>query len=120
MLPRVTFRGLPPSSEITEIVARKTHKLSQVEPGLRGCHVVIEAEPKGSQHPSSYRVLVHLEGGTEAARRNARHAQGQNLHTALGEVFRAVRRQLNLRDGHRETRIPAAVNGVGPTDLGAS
>jgi hypothetical protein len=79
------------------MVTRKTLKLSMVEPGLRGCHVVIEASPKGSQHPNSYRVLVHLQGGTEAVRRGARHAHGQNLHAALGEVFRAVRRQL----GHR-------------------
>jgi hypothetical protein len=107
MLPRVTFRGLPPSAEIIEVVTRKAFKLSQVEPGLRGCHVVIEASPSGSQHPTSYRVLVQVQGGTEAARRAARHAQGQSLHLALGEVFRAVRRQLALRDGHRTSRANA-------------
>ena len=104
MLPRVTFRGLPPSAEIVEVVTRKAFKLSMVEPGLRGCHVVIEAAQKGSQHPATYRVLVNLQGGTDASRRGARHAQGQNLHAALGEVFRAVRRQLSLRDGHRTAR----------------
>lgn len=107
MLPRVTFRGLPPSAEVIEVVTRKAYKLSMVEPGLRGCHVVIEASPKGSQHPSSYRVLVNLKGGTEASRRGARHANGQNLHAALGEVFRAVRRQLSLRDGHRSSHASA-------------
>jgi len=107
MLPRVTFRGLPPSAEVIEVVARKALKLNQVEPALRGCHVVIEASPAGSQQPSNYRVLVHLQGGTEAARRGARHAHGQNLHAALGEVFRAVRRQLALRDGHRTARASA-------------
>jgi ribosome-associated translation inhibitor RaiA len=82
------------------MVTRKTLKLSMVEPDLRGCHVVIEACPKGSQRPNTYRVLVHLQGGTEAVRRGTRHAHGQNLHAALGEVFRAVRRQLTPRD-HR-------------------
>ena len=101
MLPRVTFRGLPPSAEIIEVVTRKAFKLSQVEPGLRGCHVVIEATAKSSQHPIDYRVLVQMQGGTQAVRRGPRHAHGQNLHAALGEVFRAVRRQLALRDGHR-------------------
>ena len=104
MLPRVTFRGLPPSAEIIEVVTRKAFKLSLVEPSLRACHVVIEASAKGRQHPASYRVLVDLQGGTEAARRGARHAHGQNLHAALSEVFRAVHRQLAIREGHRPSR----------------
>ena len=107
MLPRVTFRGLPPSAEIIEVVTRKAFKLSMVEPDLRGCHVVIEASPKGSQQPNSYRVLVQMRGGTDAGRRGTRHAHGQNLHAALGEVFRAVRRQLALRDSHRSARASA-------------
>lgn len=98
MLPQVTFRGLLPSAEIIELVCRKATKLTEVEPQLRGCHVVIEASPRGSQRPSSYRVTVHLSGGTEAGRRNARHTSDENLHAALRDVFRATMRQLVTRE----------------------
>ncbi len=98
MLPQVTFRGLLPSAEIIELVCKKANKLTEVEPHLRGCHVVIEASPRGSQRPSSYRVTVHLSGGTEAARRHARHTADENLHVALRDVFRATLKQLVTRD----------------------
>lgn len=100
MLPQVTFRGLLPSAEIIDIVCKKASKLNDVEPQLRGCHVVIEASPRGSQRPSSYRVSVHLSGGTSAGRRHARHASDENLHVALRDVFRATLRQLVTRDKH--------------------
>src|SRR5262245_32921072 len=106
MLPQVTFRGLPPSAQIMDIVCRKAAKLGEVAPELRGCHVVIEASPRGSQRPSSYRVAVHLSGGTEAGRRNARHAECENLHAALNDVFRAALRQLKLHGRH--SRVPLA------------
>lgn len=97
MLPQVTFRGLSPSAEIVETVVKKAHKLSDIAPVLRGCHVVIEAESRGSQRPLSYRVTLHLMGGTELARRQPRHVTHENLHVALGDVFRAARRQLTMR-----------------------
>jgi hypothetical protein len=99
MLPQVTFRGLMPSTEIMDVVCRKTRKLSEIAPLLRGCHVVIEASPRGSQRPISYRVSLQLSNATEAGRRNA-HANDANLHTALRDVFRAARRQLEQRERH--------------------
>jgi hypothetical protein len=109
MLPQVTFRGLPPSAQVMEIVCRKASKLSEVAPELRGCHVVVEASPRGSPRPSSYRVSVHLSGGTEADRRTARHAECESLHAALNDVFRAALRQLKLHGAPRahERRRPA-------------
>ena len=97
MLPQVTFRGLTPSAEIVETVVKKAQKLTEIAPVLRGCHVVIEAESRGSQRPLSYRVTIHLTGGTELARRQPRHVTHENLHTALGDLFRAARRQLTMR-----------------------
>ena len=98
MLPQVTFRGLLPSAEIIEIVCRKANKLTDVEPQLRGCHVVIEASPRGRQRPISNRVTVHRSGGTGAGLRKARHTTDENLHVALRDVFRATLRQLVIRD----------------------
>ena len=95
-----------PSAEIIEVVCRKASKLTEVSPQLRGCHVVIEASPRGSQRPSSYRVTVHLSGGTEAGRRHARHTTDENLHVALRDVFRATLRQLVTRDKHARTHSP--------------
>jgi hypothetical protein len=65
---------------------------------------VIEASPRGSQRPTSYRVSVHLSGGTAAGRRHARHATDENLHAALRDVFRATLRQLIARDRHSHSR----------------
>jgi hypothetical protein len=105
MQPQVTFRGLSPSAEIVEAVIKKAYKLNEIAPVLRGCHVVIEASPRGSQRPLSYRVTMHLSGGTEIERRQPRHVTHENLHAALGDLFRAARRQLTMRStrGHART-----------------
>lgn len=100
MLPQVTFRGLSPSQEIIELVFRKARKLSEIEPTLRGCHVVIDATPRGSQRPTSYRVCVQLSGGTQAEDRSPRHATHANLNAAVGDAFRAARRLLDARQRH--------------------
>ena len=97
MVPQVTFRGLSSSHEIKEEIYRKTQKLSTVVPALRGCHVVIEASPRGHPRPSAYRVTVHLSGGTDADHRLPRQSSNENLHVALGEAFRSAHRQLTTR-----------------------
>lgn len=100
MVPQVTFRGLSPSSSIVESVWKKARKLEELEPSLRGCHVVIEATSRAAHGPASYKVSVQLMGGTSADRRHPRHSIDTNLHAALRDVFRAARRQLESRDKH--------------------
>lgn len=100
MLPQVTFRGLTPSPSVVEVVWKKAKKLSDVAPQLGGCHVVIEASCRGNQRHPSYRVSVHLTGGTRAARRGARHAISHNVYVALRDAFEAARRQLEARGRH--------------------
>lgn len=101
MQPQVTFRGLAPSQTVVETVWKKAQKLAEIEPSLRGCHVVIEAVSRSpSTRPSTYKVMVQLTGGTSADRRHARHAVSANVHSALRDAFRATRRQLEGRDKH--------------------
>lgn len=100
MLPQVTFRGLAPSPSIVESVWKKARKLGELEPAVRGCHVVIEASSRASHGPQSFKVTVQLNGGTAAARREARHASDPNVHVALRDAFRATRRQLESREKH--------------------
>ena len=97
MVPQVTFRGLSPSPAIVTLVFRKAKKLEAIAPQLQGCHVVIEQASCGSQRHCEYRVVVHLSGGTIAARREARHASDENVYVALREAFLAARRQLEMR-----------------------
>jgi len=104
MLPQVTFRGLTPSAEIVDTVVKKAKKLGEIAPQLRGCHVVIEAASRGSQRPLSYRVSLQLSGGTEALRRPPRHVTHENLHVALGDVFKLAHRQLTLRSARPQHR----------------
>lgn len=97
MVPQVTFRGLSPSPSIVALVFRKAKKLGALAPELQGCHVVIEQAWCGSPRHCEYRVVVHLSGGTVAARRAARHALHENVHVALRDAFAAARRQLEPR-----------------------
>jgi hypothetical protein len=108
MLPQVTFRGLAPSPSIVESVWKKARKLGELEPSVRGCHVVIEATSRASHGPHSYKVTVQLNGGTAAARREARHATDGNVHIALREAFRATRRQLESREKHARSTATSA------------
>jgi hypothetical protein len=100
MLPQVTFRGLAPSPSIVESVWKKARKLGELEPSVRSCHVVIEATSRASHGPQSFKVTVQLSGGTNAARRAARHSTDSNVQVALRDAFRATRRQLESRDKH--------------------
>jgi hypothetical protein len=106
MLPQVTFRGLAPSPSIVESVWKKARKLSELEPTVRSCHVVIEAT--SSHGPEAFKVTVQLGGGTAASRRSARHASDGNVHVALRDAFRATRRQLQSREKHARSTEAAA------------
>ena len=97
MMPQVTFRGIAPSPTIVDVVWKRARKLGDVAPQLEGCHVVIEASSHGSQRRVSYRVLVHLTGGTSAETRTTRQAESDNLYVAMRDAFDAVRRQLAAR-----------------------
>ena len=106
MLPQVTFRGLAPSPSIVESVWKKARKLGELEPSVRGCHVVIEAS--SSHGPQHFKVTVQLTGGASAQRREARHASDGNVHVALRDAFRATRRKLESREKHARSAATAA------------
>jgi ribosome-associated translation inhibitor RaiA len=97
MMPQVTFRGMTPSPTIVDVVWKRSRKLGDVAPQLEGCHVVIEASSHGSQRRVSYRVAVHLTGGTNAETRTTRQAESDNLYVAMRDAFDAIRRQLAAR-----------------------
>jgi hypothetical protein len=60
--------------------------------------VVIETtSARGKQRHQEYKVTVQLSGGTDASRRNARHATHDNVYVAVREAFEAARRQLETR-----------------------
>jgi ribosome-associated translation inhibitor RaiA len=107
MMPQITFRGITPSPTIVDVVWKRARKLGEVAPALEGCHVVIEASSHGSHRRISYRVAVHLTGGTSAETRTTRQAESDNLYVAMREVFDAARRQL-------------AARGRSPRELGAT
>jgi ribosome-associated translation inhibitor RaiA len=97
MMPQVTFRGIAPSPTIVDVVWKRARKLGEVVPQIAGCHVVIEASAHGSHRRVSYRVAVHLTGGTAAETRTTRQAESDNLYVAMRDAFDAARRQLAAR-----------------------
>jgi hypothetical protein len=97
MLPHVTFRGISPSPNIVDQIWRRAQKLGDMAPQLEGCQVVIEAQSHGSQRRVSYRVVIHLTGGTSAEFRTTRQAEADTLSVAMRGAFDAARRQLTAR-----------------------
>jgi len=97
MMPQVTFRGIAPSPTVVDVIWKRARKLGEVVPQLEGCHVVIEASSHGSHRRISYRVAVHLTGGTSAETRTTRQAESDNLYVAMRDAFDAARRQLAAR-----------------------
>jgi len=106
MMPQVTFRGIAPSPTVVDLVWKRAQKLEELAPQLQGCHVVIEASSHGSHRRISFRVVVHLTGGTRAKTRTTRQAEGEVLSVAVRDAFDAARRQLAARGkGSRDTWV---------------
>jgi hypothetical protein len=97
MMPQITFRGIAPSPTIVDVVWKRSRKLGEIAPQLEGCHVVIEASSHGSQRRVSYRVVIHLTGGTNAETRTTRQAESDRLSVAVRNAFDAARKQLATR-----------------------
>jgi len=111
MLPQVTFRGIDPSPKLVDQIWKRAQKLEEMAPQLEGCQVVIHAQSHGSQRRVSYRVVIHLTGGTSAESRTTRQAEAETLSVAMRGAFDAARRQLVARS--RSERSPSTLTALG-------
>lgn len=94
---QVTFRDMKPSGAITERVDAEVADLDSLFDGLMGCRVLVEA-PHHHHHKGNLfhvRVDLTVRGGEIVAGRDpeGRHAH-EDVHVAIRDTFRAVRRRL--------------------------
>lgn len=95
--PQITYRGLDPRPDITEIINEKLAKLNEVTDRITSARVTVELR-KGKGHKGQlYQVAVELEvpGGTVIVN----HKPGdlgahEDLRVAVRDSFNAARRQL--------------------------
>jgi ribosome-associated translation inhibitor RaiA len=94
---QVTFHGLPVSEAVEQDVRHSAAELEAEFPRLVSCHVSIELPHRHQQHGRRYRVRVdaavpgfHAVAG-HAAAEDPSH---EDVHVAIRDAFRAVRRQL--------------------------
>ena len=98
---QITFRQMEPSPALETRVRELAQRLDRFSPQIMSCHVTIEAPPRHQHQGKLYEVRVDLSvpGSEIVASEGHSH---EDVHVALRDAFRAVRRQ--LEDYERERR----------------
>jgi len=87
-----TFRDMPPSTGLQQAAERWGTRLEQVYDSIMDCRVTIERMQRHSLHGASFQVQIAL---AVPGRNLAVPPQAsKDVYVALGDAFRAVRRQL--------------------------
>jgi ribosome-associated translation inhibitor RaiA len=102
---QVTFHGLSASESVEREVQERLADLEKSFPRIISCRVSIELPHRHHQQGRQYRVLVNL--GVPGFHAVAAHPEDQNaehedVHLAIRDAFRAVRRQLEEHAGRRD------------------
>lgn len=94
---QITFRDIPPSDSVEEVIREKAEKLDQYFDKIMSCRVTIES-PHSHQHQGRlYHVTVDLTvPGTElvASRSRDKNHAHEDVYVAIRDAFEAARRQL--------------------------
>lgn len=89
---QITYRGIPSSEALEQVVRDKAAKLEQFHPRLTRCQVVVEQPARHRAQGKEFAVNVALKvPGAEIAANRARHA---DVYVAVRDAFDAARRQL--------------------------
>ena len=107
-----TFRDMSPSPALQAAIERGAARLEQVSRRIVGCHVAVEKPHRHQLRGSSF--LIHIDLAVPGGHIAVSNKPDQDPYVALGDAFRAARRQLvhhvdlepltSLRDGFREER----------------
>jgi ribosome-associated translation inhibitor RaiA len=99
VIPQITFRGIPESDAVRTSIAESLSRLERYapRPGIRDCHVVLEAPPGHHHKGSSFRVhLTIAVPGQEIVINHDREKQvaHADLYAALRDAFDIAARKL--------------------------
>lgn len=112
---QVTFRDVPHSADIENLIQNKTRALERLCGRMTSCRVTIAAPHRHKRTSGSYyhvTVDLTLPGGeVVAAREPAQTASHDDLQTAIRDAFRTAKRQLResvrrIRRDVKEAAIP--------------
>jgi hypothetical protein len=94
----ITFRDVPPSIALQATIERWADRLARLEPRISRCAVVVEQPHRKRWFGKLFHVRVELAMPDRVIAVGRDPAQG-NAHadpyTAVGDAFRAARRQLH-------------------------
>jgi ribosome-associated translation inhibitor RaiA len=109
---QVTFHGLPASESVERSVRQHVTDLEAAFPRIVSCRVSIELPHRHRQQGGRYRVRVDLgvpgrhAVATHAAEEDPAH---EDVHVAIRDAFRAVKRQLEEQAGRRQRTAPRSL-----------
>lgn len=92
-----TFRDMPPSPALQAAVERWAARLEQVSDRIVGCHVAIEKPHRHRLHGSPF--VIHIALAVPGFHIAVSNQPSLDAYVALGDAFRAARRQLLDRGG---------------------
>ncbi len=104
----ISFRHLESSQELESQIREKVEKLRQFHPDIRNCHVMVE-QLNRHHHPGQHfhvRIDLKVTGHTLISGRepDLKHSC-TDVHTALRDAFKAMRRKLEDLARHQQGRV---------------
>lgn len=94
---QISFLNLESSKSVEDIVHRSVEKLSRFYPRIAGVTVTISMPHKSHHKGNTFQVSVEIvvPGQTLCVQTDAdNHAEYEDVFAAVGDAFRAARRQL--------------------------
>jgi ribosome-associated translation inhibitor RaiA len=109
---QISFHQMAPSPDLDAEVRRWVDELESIFDRIVSCHVVVEA-PHRHHQGGLYAIRVELQvpgAHIVAGRSPAEHAAHTDIHVAIKDAFRAVRRQLeeHIRRARGDVKSHAA------------
>lgn len=94
---QITFRQMEPSPALEQRIRALAARLDRFSAHVMHCHVTVEAPHQHQQQGQLYEVRIDLtvpQGHLTASHEHRERQSHEDVHVALRDAFRAVRRQL--------------------------
>lgn len=110
---QITFRDIPPSDSVEEVIREKAAKLDQYFEKIMSCRVTVES-PHSHQHQGRlYHVTVDITvPGNElvASRSTDKNHAHEDVYVAIRDAFEAAKRQLKEYKGKLKNKVKTHEN----------